>query len=210
MAAEMSKREMRERMRRRRAECSALEVQRSSRCVCARLLDLSEVISARCLALYAAFAGEVDLWALARHARDHGRHLLLPRFHVASGTYEMACVTDLDADLVPGRFGILEPRPHSPRATAEQCRGVTTVWFVPGLAFDARGNRLGFGAGYYDRLLHGCQGIRIGVGYDWQVVAAVPAETHDEAMDTIATNQSIVRCFRAAGVPETDRKGVCT
>ena len=58
---------------------------------------------------------------------------------------------------------------------------------VPGLGFDARGHRLGRGKGHYDRLLAGFGGRKIGVAFDFQIMAEVPCEAHDIVLDDIVT-----------------------
>lgn len=88
-----------------------------------------------------------------------------------------------DASVPPSRrarWGILEPEPDAPEASAEQI----DAFVCPGIAFDKRGGRLGLGAGYYDRFL--CRkrpdALLIGIGYDWQLVDRVPMEAHDVPM----------------------------
>jgi 5-formyltetrahydrofolate cyclo-ligase len=65
---------------------------------------------------------------------------------------------------------------------------------VPALALDAAGRRLGRGGGHYDRLLAGVRGpIRVGVGYDFQLVELVPAGEGDERVDMVVTDQRLLR-----------------
>ena len=61
---------------------------------------------------------------------------------------------------------------------------------VPGVAYDRRGNRIGRGKGYYDRLLSSTSATKIGVGYDFQLIGEdIPAEEHDVAMDIVITDR---------------------
>ena len=102
-----------------------------------------------------------------------------------------------------GAYGILEPEgdltvaPHTFDAV-----------LVPGLAFDIMGNRLGFGAGYYDRFLSmvGPQTLRIGIGYDWQIVETVPVGTHDIHLTHIITDQRLIE-VRVTDADRSDRVG---
>lgn len=65
---------------------------------------------------------------------------------------------------------------------------------VPAVAFDRRGNRVGRGKGYYDRLLSSSRAVTIGVGYDFQLVDEIDAEEHDVAVDFVVTDRNgIVR-----------------
>ena len=65
---------------------------------------------------------------------------------------------------------------------------------VPAMAVDRRGNRLGFGAGFYDRFLHDVKLPTIALAYDFQVVESVPTESTDNPVSFIVTEQDIIRC----------------
>lgn len=67
---------------------------------------------------------------------------------------------------------------------------------VPAVAYDRRGNRVGRGKGFYDRLLGSCKATMIGVGYDFQLVDAIDAEPHDVAVDIVITETSVVNTGR--------------
>ena len=90
--------------------------------------------------------------------------------------------------LVPGRFGTREPGPDAEERNPD-------LLFVPLAAFDARGLRLGYGAGYYDGALHRLRATKpvfaVGVAFAVQEVAAVPAEPHDEKLDSILTERGL-------------------
>lgn len=92
---------------------------------------------------------------------------------------------DGDDKLCPGQsFGILEPE-------GEPCRNLDTidVVIVPGVAFDRAGNRLGRGKGYYDKILEGIAGYKIGVCFDFQLVAHVPTDELDIRMDRVIASE---------------------
>ena len=61
---------------------------------------------------------------------------------------------------------------------------------VPAVAFDRKGNRLGRGKGYYDRLLAGSKATKVGVGYEFQLLGEIPAEPHDIRMDMVITQSA--------------------
>ncbi len=88
--------------------------------------------------------------------------------------------------LVPGTFGIHEPLDHWPRVTPD-------VLLVPLLAFDARGHRLGYGGGFYDRTLAALKVPAIGIAYAGQETDSIPHETHDRTLDMVLTEQGIRR-----------------
>jgi 5-formyltetrahydrofolate cyclo-ligase len=94
-------------------------------------------------------------------------------------------------DLVPGRYGVLEPAPErEPIALSE-----LQLVMVPGVAFDAEGRRLGRGGGYYDRTFPvGAAGpVLVGLAFAFQLVEAVPAGPLDRRVDAVVTEQAIIR-----------------
>lgn len=64
---------------------------------------------------------------------------------------------------------------------------------VPAVAYDRRGNRLGRGKGFYDRLLKTTKATKIGVGYDFQLVDELPTEEHDVPVDFVITQSAVIR-----------------
>jgi 5-formyltetrahydrofolate cyclo-ligase len=65
--------------------------------------------------------------------------------------------------------------------------GVPDLWIVPGIAFDAVGNRLGRGKGFFDGLLREATGVTVGLAHDFQIVEKVPVEAHDVRLDFVVT-----------------------
>jgi 5-formyltetrahydrofolate cyclo-ligase len=90
--------------------------------------------------------------------------------------------------LVTGPFGIMEP--------AENCPAVLPtdidVFVVPGLAFDRQGHRLGWGQGYYDRLLQTVQVPLIGLAYSCQIVGLLPFTKYDIVMTTVISETEVI------------------
>ncbi len=89
---------------------------------------------------------------------------------------------------VGGSYGIQEPDPQqSQRYELENIEGV----FAPGLAFDQRGARLGKGKSFYDRALKNYRGIKVGVGFSWQVRESLPTDPWDIFMDVLVTERGV-------------------
>jgi 5-formyltetrahydrofolate cyclo-ligase len=127
--------------------------------------------------------GEMDLRPLlhALHARGH--HIVLPETPPRGQPLIFRRWTP-GAPMLPERFGT--HRPDGPIA-------IPDLIFVPLLAFDGRGYRLGYGGGYYDRTLHALPGTpAIGFGYAAQQVAHIPTEPHDLPLRHIATERGII------------------
>lgn len=148
-----------------------------------RLLAIPEVANARVVLAYAANAEEIDLAPTVAALRGRGAAIAFPRVE-APGVLGVHLVVS-DEELVPGALGIREPSPDAERIPRESIDAV----LVPGVAFDAEGCRLGYGGGFYDRLLptlrHDCR--RVGVSFDEQIVDKLPVDDHDISVDVVAT-----------------------
>ncbi len=131
---------------------------------------------------YAALPEEVSLDPLIRRLIRDGRTVALPRV-TGEGTLDLHRTDDLQ-DLVVGAFGVREPEPAQPLVEP----GDIDVVLVPGVAFDRTGRRLGYGGGYYDRLLPRLvRARRVGVCLEAQLVPAVAAEAHDQRVGSVVT-----------------------
>jgi 5-formyltetrahydrofolate cyclo-ligase len=86
-------------------------------------------------------------------------------------------------------YGILEPQ-HGRSSLPQEIE----LYFIPGLAFDRKGNRLGRGGGYYDRYLSTIRpdAIKVGLAYQLQIDTALPVETHDHQVDLLITETGII------------------
>lgn len=93
------------------------------------------------------------------------------------------------------QFGILQPTADCEHVPLEKIRGL----FLPGLAFDLEGNRLGRGKGYYDYTLASYRGIKVGVALNCQISSGLPAEPHDVKVDWIVSEDSRMECQTGRG-----------
>ena len=142
--------------------------------------DLGKAISKKGpIAVYLASKEEIDLTDFISAALSFGCVLVAPRWN---GTeYELVRIENLEM-LVKGPHGILEPsagpvvRPRDVRA-----------WLVPGLAFTRKGGRLGYGGGWYDRLLAEASkdAVKLGIAHAFQVADDLPSEPHDILLSKI-------------------------
>lgn len=149
---------------------------------------MPEFAAAQRIALYAALDDEVPTCEVAQAARSAGLQLLLPR--IIGDRLEFVLVRGA-AELRRGRMGVLEPPPALGAFAWEP----SDLVLVPGVAFDARGGRLGRGGGYYDRSLASARAIGgiYGVAYDFQLVRAVPLQPHDQRIDGVITPSGVHR-----------------
>lgn len=154
-----------------------------------QLLALPELALAHTVLAYGASAEELDPEPAAIALRDRGAAVAYPRVE-APGVLGLHIVDDA-GELVSGMFGIREPAAHATRVGRWRIDAV----LVPGVAFDERCWRLGYGGGYYDRLLPTLKPscIRIGIAYDEQVLDTIPAEEHDAQLDLVVTPTRVLR-----------------
>ena len=158
---------------------------KASAAIAARIVRLPSFAAARCVLLTASFRSEWDTLPLIRAALGAGKTVALPRVDAAARMLELRAIRDPAADVAAGYQGIPEPRPGCPVVAA----GAIDWVLVPGVAFDAAGRRLGYGGGYYDRLLPllAPGAARIAGAFDLQVVARVPAAPHDLVVHAVVT-----------------------
>ena len=182
MTSQTPKQALREEIRARLGSMSAAQRAAASEQACALLKQQRVWTQARTVLFFAPMPGELDLWPLFAEALDGGKSVGLPRFCEEQGRYVGCEVQDVNRELARGRFGIREPGPG--------CRPLPFMLdlvLVPGVAFDIHGRRLGRGKGFYDQMLADLCGQTCGVGFDEQIVAAVPFEPHDIRLNCLLT-----------------------
>ena len=179
------KSEMRRQMRARRRALPPEERLRASSTICRKLIgDDAFAAAAGALAVYIASPEEIDLADFIREMLVRGVTVVSPRWN--GETYELAKIKSLErGSLRLGPMNILEPS----EADVVEPSAIGT-WIVPGLAFTKNGKRLGYGGGWYDRLLAASAegSLKVGVAHEFQIVEDIPVEPHDIPMDRIFTN----------------------
>jgi 5-formyltetrahydrofolate cyclo-ligase len=136
---------------------------------------------ARSVALYAARGDEFDPAGIGERARARGCKLCYPRV-ARRDPPTLTFHTCQPEELTRSGFGIREPSAATPSPPA------IDAFIVPGLGFDRRGARLGYGQGFYDATLREQPvALRIAVGYDFQVLSAIPMDAQDEPVDLVVT-----------------------
>lgn len=172
-------------MRARREGLGRSFVLERSQVIESRLLESDPFRSAKVIALYSPFRGEVETDILYQESQRLKKKAVYPRIQ---GSELAFFPVDPHHPLQPGRFGILEPQSN------EEVRGdQIDILIVPGVAFDERGFRLGFGQGYYDRFLKSYSGGKVGLAYDFQILPQLPVNKNDIPCDQVVTEFRIVR-----------------
>ena len=161
-------------------------------------LELPEARLARVVSGFVSTRSEIDTAPLLDRLRHRGTDVVFPR--VSTGLlpprlrFHRAAQR---ADLVFGIFGLLEPRSDAPEVAAHEI----SLFMVPGLAFDRRGTRVGYGGGYYDELMayvrahpDATDACFVGFCFDFQLLDACPTGEWDVPLDAVVTDRRIIRC----------------
>ncbi|TMG86156.1 MAG: 5-formyltetrahydrofolate cyclo-ligase [Betaproteobacteria bacterium] len=157
----------------------------ASGAIVAALAARDDFASATTLLLTLPFGSEWDTRPLIEAALERGKRVALPRVNAGSRMLDLCAVTDVASDAANGFRGIPEPGMHCELLPV----GAIDWVLVPGVAFDVEGRRIGYGGGYYDRLLAllSSNVRRVAGAFEVQVVDRVPAAEHDLAIEALVT-----------------------
>ncbi len=184
----MTKQALRQRLLRRlRQQAGKLRLAKSL-AIAKRLQRLPLYRTARVLMCYVAFDGEVETRPIIQQALADGKRVAVPITLAGRKKLIAVEIVDPDRDLTRvGPYGIIEPK-NEPRRRLRPEK--LDLILVPGLAFDARGQRLGRGMGYFDRFLETVPASvpRVGLAFRFQVVKALPWESHDQPVSRVVTD----------------------
>lgn len=173
----MDKREIREKIKQMRRMLTEAEKESAAEEVFSTLEKTGAFLMANHILMYHSLPDELSTHAFLKKWGNR-KHFYLPR------------VNGVNLDILPydesrlelGAFHIEEP---SGDDTVDESE--IELIIVPAVAYDRKGNRLGRGKGFYDRLLSTTQAVKIGVGYEFQLIDEIPVEPHDVPMDMVIT-----------------------
>jgi 5-formyltetrahydrofolate cyclo-ligase len=195
------KRRFRKQLLQKRDSIPPEEKKRKDKAVLERLCALEEFKEAKSILLYVSFRSEVDTGICLKHIIALGKKLVLPVVDAERRALSLYETRDT-SELRPGYMGIPEPEKRPDRKVT--LKGVDLV-IIPGVGFDVSGGRLGYGGGYYDRLL-GYESKRLAgmkrhivtlaLAYEEQIGREIPAERHDIKVDMIVTDMRLIRCAK--------------
>ena len=157
------------------------EKQKQETVISQKLLALPIWKQTKVICLYYPMKTEVNI--LSFLMKQKGKQFCLPRYNRQRKEYEIALVNKLDVEVIKGKYDIYEPKSDCPTIN----KAKIGLWIVPAIAFDSKGNRIGNGYGYYDKLLQNSTGFHLGLGFDFQLLDRVPSESHDQKVDYILT-----------------------
>lgn len=182
------KRYLRDQARAQRASLSPAEILEKSGRICRNVLEVLD--GTHPLLVYVSKPSEVNTHALIEELIARGKTVIVPIIEKDTKTLRLSYLVN-PAVLQQSTFNVPEPVGHELPARASDVKAV----LIPMLAFDKRGNRLGYGAGYYDRFLSAYPHlIRIGLAFACQELQEIPADPTDAGMDMIITDTGIIHC----------------
>lgn len=155
--------------------------------ICDKIMSMKEYDEAKSILLYAAYRSEVNVDRLFFDAIKRGKNVYFPKSFIIDGipTMKFYKVSDL-SQMKEGYKGIREP--DTDGFDLEEMKGIADICIVPGVAFDKKGYRMGYGKGFYDRYLAKYRaGCVIGVAFKEQIPDELIIDEHDVAMDTVVT-----------------------
>ena len=157
------------------------------------LFSLPEIMSASSLMFYVSFRSEVRTEPMIRHALSLGKQVIVPITDLKNKRLQLSQIKDFDEDLAPGTWGILEPKPGKIRPVAYSDIDVVVT---PGLAFSEQGWRIGYGGGFYDRLLRESKIKAYALAFEIQIISGdIPHNPErDVPVDYIVTEKRVIVC----------------
>ena len=164
-----------------------------SRSIMRALLSHKEFQNADRILIYLSKDEEVGTDNLLGRALELGKRVCVPVVDQKTDELQISELPGPEIDFRMGAFGVREPAEEDLNFVSPD---QIDLVIIPGLAFDRRGGRIGYGKGYYDRLLKrlGSQIPRIALAFDFQVLDTVPQEENDILVDAIITEKSTMSC----------------
>ncbi|HLD72457.1 MAG TPA: 5-formyltetrahydrofolate cyclo-ligase [Candidatus Nanoarchaeia archaeon] len=181
-------RKLREELLKVRGSLSLEEVKIKSKEIIKNVLRFKPFTNSAKTLYYHPRGKEADLMELMNLSLKENKPIFLPKTYSADTSMKIHQIKDFNSELELGAYGIKEPKPIYP----EFPRQKLNLIFIPGVAFDLAGNRLGMGRGYYDRFLKDISAIKAGIAYEFQIVDRLDAQRHDIPMDFIITEKRII------------------
>lgn len=185
------KQQLRQRCRETREALGEETRRQASAAICGHIETWRFFLRSDVILTYLPMRGEVDLTPLLRHSPD--KQWVVPRI-LPQENHRMALHVYDAQRLVRHPYGMLEPSADLPEVSPSEVQLVLT----PGLAYDRRGWRLGYGGGYFDRFLKDFKGVSVGVVYAALFLESLPHGRFDVPLDWIVTEEGIFDCRREA------------
>ncbi len=156
------------------------------------LFTLPEIVASSCIMFYVSFRSEVQTETMIKHALAIGKTVIVPVTDLKNKRLVLSRLENYDEDLAPGTWGILEPRPEKVRPASYA--DIDSV-IAPGAAFTEDGWRIGYGGGFFDRLLRESKKKAIALAFEMQILDAVPHDPErDVPVNYVITERRVITC----------------
>ncbi len=197
----MTKQEFRAALKEKRNALPKEQKKEADRAITERIAASAIFSDASAVLLYAPIGSEPNLLPLVRRCRELGKTVAFPRCNTEDKTLQFYILTP-DARLEKGAYGIPEPPADAPLLAPDE----RTLCIVPALSFDPQGNRIGYGAGYYDRFLSTFSGVTAGAAYETMLSTSLPVEEHDRPVSFVFTERGTIACEKHQEREKADRQ----
>ncbi len=188
----MDKKELRSKIITARNRLCAEELRRKSEAIAENLFKMPAYRKSKTVMFFLTFGSEVKTLPMVEETIKMGKQALAPKALKNTRKMVPSLLLDLEADLEEGNYGIPEPKAEALRPVDPK---TIDLLMVPGVGFDMKGNRLGYGGGYYDRFF---EHLRpdvplVALAFELQIVERVPVEEWDRRVDYLITEQRVIK-----------------
>ncbi len=176
-----------------RKALSKKDVEEKSEKIKKNLYSLPEFKTAKNILFYVSFNNEVNTINIIKELLDKKeKNIIVPFVEKNNPMLQLSELKDFN-ELEPKTFGILEPKKNKIKKI--DANKVDLV-IVPGIVFDKKGHRIGYGYGYYDRFLKTLKesAKKVGLAFEFQLIDKIPEEKHDIPVDIVVTEKKAVNC----------------
>ena len=161
--------------------------------VAAHLLSWEIYRSSKVFFCFVSFRSEINTLPIIEQSFKLGKEVSVPKVNLSTGEMHAYIIEDLDSSLEPGHYGILEPVAGCRELDYHRLELIIT----PGRAFTLRGERLGYGGGFYDRFMgRHTQAISCALTYNRLILGELPIKEHDLAVDYVITESGVKPALR--------------
>lgn len=191
----MDKRALRNEILSKRKALSKEEVNKKSSAISNLLFSTEQYKKSKYIMCYIDFRNEVRTEEIIRMALNEDKNIIIPISIVETKQLVLSQLLDYDKELESGTYGILEPKKEFIREVNPE---LIDLVLMPGVAFDRRGYRIGYGGGYYDRFLTRIDDSvpKIALAFDLQLVPHVRKGRYDIPVDYIITEKEIIKASK--------------
>ncbi len=184
---------IRKQIRQARQQLSSAQQQHAAQALCSQFLNLPELLNSQHIAVYLHNDGEIATSELINSLWQLGKSVYLPVLHPFTPGFLLFQRYQANTDMTSNKYGIAEP--------ILSCQDIKVVAeldliLTPLVAFDAQGQRMGMGGGFYDRTFAAqplAQRRMIGLAHDCQQVACIPTEAWDVPLPVVVTPSAVYR-----------------